>query len=135
MQAHILIFLIAACHLIWAMLSTVLSVLALRSWHQYEARMKTKGLLPMPVGGLQREGEPVVFYRLRQCLRQFTHPVNEAQFGAIRALFIDFTKVPCLHCQPPGSVSGCISSLRRTPMELHAQYPPPHHVSTVAPGP
>jgi hypothetical protein len=47
----------------------------------------------MPVRGLQRHGEPTLVYGLRQCVRQFTHPVNEAQYGAIRALFISVTKV------------------------------------------
>lgn len=95
-QAHILIFLIAACHLIWAILSSVMSMVALRRWNTYEAHIHGRGLLHMPVGGLQRHGEPAFVYGLRQCIRQFSHPVDEAQFGAIRELFIEFTKVGLL---------------------------------------
>lgn len=106
-KCHILIFLIAVCHLIWAMLSSVLSVFAMRKWHKFEANVQGRGLLPLPVGGLQREGEPMLVYGLRQCVRQFTHPVNEAQFGAIRALFIHLTKVRSTACYLHESAAEC----------------------------
>lgn len=99
-KAHILIFLIAACHIVYAMVSIALSMLAMRRWHKFEQRVKGGQLLPLPLDGLQKHGEPALVFGLRQCLRQFTNPIDIATYSALRALFVDRVEVRCILPSP-----------------------------------
>jgi hypothetical protein len=48
-------------------------------------------------------GEPVIWFGLRQCVRQFTHPVDMATYGAIRMMFIDQMHVRSAALHPPAT--------------------------------
>eukprot|EP00892_Ulva_mutabilis_P008977 jgi/Ulvmu1/6451/UM003_0081.1 len=87
-KAHILIFLIAVCHIAYAMVSIALSMASMRRWHKFEQRVNGGELLPLPLGGLQKHGESSFVFGLRQCLRQFTHSLDVATYSALRALFV-----------------------------------------------
>ena len=105
-KAHLLIFLIAVCYIAYAVVSIALSMLAMRRWHKFEQRVIGGELLPLPLGGLQHHGEPSFVFGLRQCLRQFTHPLDIATYSALRALFVGRVQVraharlPCLLISP-----------------------------------
>jgi hypothetical protein len=89
MQVHILIFLIAISHVLYAMTSLGISMHAVRRWRRFEAEARNGDLLDLHVGQLQREGEHKLWFGLRQGLRQFTHPIDQATFVALRRMFVE----------------------------------------------
>ena len=88
-QVHILIFLIAISHVLYAMTSLGIAMHAVRRWRRFEVTAHSGDLLDLPVGQLQREGEHKLWFGLRQGLRQFTHPVDQATFVALRRMFVE----------------------------------------------
>lgn len=84
----------AVTHILYAALSMTLSMLAMRQWFQFEERVKDGRLLELPLGGLMRHREPHVLFGLRQCIRQFTHPISLPVYAAVRRLFFDRMQVP-----------------------------------------
>ncbi len=97
-KAHILIFLIAVSHIIYAALSMALSMLAMRRWASLEREVQDGLLLPLPLGGLQRHhesgfhvwpeaGRPPVHAPHHQAdLRRRAEAVLRAHAGAASAL-------------------------------------------------
>ena len=135
-KAHILIFLIAACYIAYAMVSIALSMLAMRRWHKFEQRVSGGELLPLPLGGLQHHGESSLIFGLRQCLRQFSRPLDVATYSALRALFVGRVNVRARHHLPlitrhrtlfalPSPKHGCsFSSYHERSLSWHPPPPP-----------
>jgi Mlo family len=95
-KVHILIFLIAISHVLYAMLSIGVAMHAVRKWRKYEQTAQQGELLDLPVGQLQRQGEHKLWFGLRQGVRQFTHPIDQATFVALRRMFIETVQVRSL---------------------------------------
>jgi hypothetical protein len=88
-KVHILIFLIAMSHILYAMATLFISMRAMHRWREFESIAQDGRLLPLPVGQLQHEGETRWAFGLRQAIRQFTHPIDIATYVAIRRMFIE----------------------------------------------
>jgi hypothetical protein len=117
-KVHILIFLIAISHVLYAMVSLGVSMHAVRKWHRYEqAAQETGELLDLPVGQLQREGEHKYWFGIRQGIRQFTHPIDRATFVALRHMFIETMQV-CIH----DMMHCCACTLRLQDAAPHVAY-------------
>ena len=84
----------AVTHIVYAAIAISLSMLAMRQWFQFEDRVSDGRLLELPLGGLMRHREPHVLFALRQCVRQFTHPISLPVYAAVRRLFFDRMQVP-----------------------------------------
>jgi hypothetical protein len=114
-KVHILIFLIAVSHVLYALTSLAISLHSIQRWHEYERSALLHGLLDLPVEQLQREGENRVSFGLRHTIRQFTHPIDEATYIALRSMFIENLQVCCLHpfgaahsqCEHIACTGGC----------------------------
>jgi hypothetical protein len=101
-KVHILIFLIAVSHVLYAMTSVAISVHAMHRWRRFECSTQSGELLDLPVDQLQREGESKVHFALRQAIRQFTSPVDQPTYLALRRMFIKSVQA-CFRSSEPTS--------------------------------
>ena len=92
-KVHVLIFLIAVSHVLYALTSLFISMIAMRRWREYERAATQEGLLDLPTEQLQREGESRVAFGIRQTIRQFTHPIDRVTYVALRHMFITTLQV------------------------------------------
>lgn len=92
-KVHILIFLIAISHVVYALMSLGISMLSMRRFHAFEKVAQEGNLLPLPTDQLQRAGESRIMFGIRQAIRQFTHPIDIATYIALRRLFIEAVQV------------------------------------------
>jgi len=88
-KIHILIFLIAASHVIYAVSSLTMSMLSMRRWQEYERTAQEGELLPLPTDQLQKTGESRIMFGLRQAGRQFVYPIDRPTYIALRRLFFE----------------------------------------------
>lgn len=94
-KIHILIFLIAISHVVYALMSLGISMLSMRRFHAFEKVAQEGRLLGLPTDQLQRDGESRIMFGIRQAVRQFTHPIDIGTYLALRRLFIEAVQV-CL---------------------------------------
>eukprot|EP00892_Ulva_mutabilis_P012318 jgi/Ulvmu1/9459/UM052_0027.1 len=88
-KIHILIFLIAASHVIYAVASLTMSMLSMRRWQEYERTAQEGELLPLPTDQLQKADESKIVFGLRQTVRQFINPIDRPTYIALRRLFFE----------------------------------------------
>lgn len=105
-KIHILIFLIAASHVLYAVTSLTMSMLSMRRWQEYETTAQEGELLPLPTDQLQKEGENRVMFGLRQAVRQFMYPIDRPTYIALRRLFFERMPVCHPHSDPTPACHG-----------------------------
>lgn len=88
-KAHLLIFLIAAVHILYSMTSIGLSLLAMRRWKRFESQVTdAKDALPEPWAvqhGHRKSGMLLGFVQL---FRQMYRPLDIGTYAALRRLFL-----------------------------------------------
>lgn len=92
-KVHILIFLIAVSHVVYALMSLGISMLSMGRFHAFEKVAQEGRLLDLPTDQLQRHGESKIMFGIRQAIRQFTHPIDIGTYVALRRLFIEAVQV------------------------------------------
>lgn len=89
-KAHLLIFLIAAVHILYSMTSIGLSLLAMKRWKRFE-RQVTQAAEPLPEPWAVQHGHSRsgMFLGLAQLFRQFYRPLDIGTYAALRRLFLN----------------------------------------------
>ena len=123
-KVHILIFLIAISHVLYAMCSLAISMRAVRKWRRYERVAQSGELLDLPVAQLQREGEHKIWFGIRQGLRQFTHPIDAATYVALRRMFVETMQV----CTKRAALPSCM----QIPLKLVDSLTLTFHIPTLS---
>eukprot|EP00892_Ulva_mutabilis_P008285 jgi/Ulvmu1/5829/UM025_0087.1 len=89
-KAHLLIFLIAAVHILYSMTSIGLSLLAMRRWKNFEKQVsQTTDALPEPWALQQGHKKSGMFLGFMQLFRQACRPLDLGTYAALRRLFLE----------------------------------------------
>ncbi|GAB4813535.1 hypothetical protein N2152v2_000581 [Parachlorella kessleri] len=88
-QAHTLLFTIAAVHILYTTTVMLLCIWKMRQWRKYEEHSKGQWLQPIKYSTLPTPGGNPLLHFLRCVVSMFTQSVNADVYRALRRLFME----------------------------------------------